>query len=67
MPNPYAAEFRADTVRVTRKRETRLTPDGQNVGVSEARMISGSARATAPRGLRALRAEHRQMARVEER
>ncbi len=30
MPNPYAAEFCTDAVRVTRIRATTLTADGQN-------------------------------------
>jgi len=36
MPNPYPAEFRADVVRVARKRETTLTQIAKDFGISEA-------------------------------
>ena len=36
MPNPYPAEFRADVVRVARKRETTLAQIAKDFGISEA-------------------------------
>jgi transposase-like protein len=52
MPNPYPAEFRADVVRVARKRETTLSQIAKDFGISEATLHSWLKRADVEDGIK---------------
>ena len=52
MPSPYPAEFRADVVRVARKREATLAQIAKDFGISEATLHSWLKRADIEDGIR---------------
>jgi transposase-like protein len=52
MPNPYPAEFRADVVRVARKREATLTQIAKDFGISEATLHAWLKRADIEDGIK---------------
>jgi transposase len=52
MPNPYPAEFRADVVRVARKRETSLVQIAKDFGISEATLSNWLKRADIEDGVK---------------
>ena len=52
MPNPYPAEFRADVVRVARKRETTLAQIAKDFGISDATLSNWLKRADIEDGVK---------------
>ena len=52
MPNPYPAEFRADVVRVARKRETSLVQIAKDFGISDATLSNWLKRADIEDGVK---------------
>jgi transposase len=52
MPNPYPAEFRADVVRVARKRESTYAQMAKDFGISEATLHSWLKKADIEDGVR---------------
>jgi transposase-like protein len=52
MPNPYPAEFRADVVRVARKRETTLSQIAKDFGISDATLSNWLKRADIDEGVK---------------
>jgi transposase len=52
MPSPYPAEFRADVVRVARKRETSLIQIAKDFGISEATLHTWLKRADIDDGIK---------------
>ena len=52
MPNPYPAEFRADVVRVARKRESTLAQIAKDFGISDATLSNWLKRADIEDGVK---------------
>jgi transposase len=52
MPNPYPAEFRADVVRVARKRESTLAQIAKDFGISDATLSNWLKRADVEDGVK---------------
>ena len=52
MPKPYPAEFRADVVRVARKRDTTLAQIAKDFGISDATLANWLKQADIEEGVR---------------